>query len=170
MSASVPVRTAIDQPRAWAWAWVLAAAVAASIAVLAALAAARVIGDLESMQADVHRMSDRLGVLDSVNEKLGKLETVSSEVGSMQREVDLALAGLRRANGLLATANGQLGTANGALARASSDVEVANGSMKSLIATTRGMNRQLKAVGSMSADIHEMAHKLDGSFLFRGVK
>ena len=163
MSARAQAHISIDQPKGWTWPWVPAAVLAVSIATIGTIEAFRLIGDLESMQADVHRMSERLGVLDSVNQKLGKLDTLSAELSSMRGELNLTLTQLRRANGLLAAANGQLVTADGQL-------DVANGSMKSLIATTRGMNDQLRSVAAMSADIHEVAHKIDDSFLFRGVK
>lgn len=92
------------------------------IAAISIIGVVRAIGDVESMEADVHRLDGRLSAFD---------------------------AEFRRANGKL---------------------DIANGSMKSALVTMRAMNRKLQSVEAMRADVHEVAHKFSGSFLFRGVK
>jgi hypothetical protein len=154
MSARALAHADVDQPGAWPW--VLAALLAAGIVAFAIFGAVRAIGDLETMQADVHRMNDRLGALDAMNRKLGQLNTMSHNLDSMRRRLDLTIGQLRQTNGLLVSTNVKL--------------DVANGSMKDMVGTMLVMNRHLQSVDAMRADIHEMAHKLSGSFLFRGVK
>jgi methyl-accepting chemotaxis protein len=156
MGASALARASTYQPRAFARAWALAALLAAATVVLCIFGAVRAIGDLETMQADIHHMNDRLAVLEAMNGKLGQLNTMSNNLDSMRQRLDLTIGQLRQANDLLVTTNGKL--------------DVANGSMKTMVGTMRGMSRQLQSVADMRADIHDMDHKLSGSFLFRGVK
>jgi methyl-accepting chemotaxis protein len=154
MAESVLQNPAINRQRTALWPF--AAVLAAAILLLGIVGAVRAIGDLESMAADVHRMSDRLQTLDAMNLKLGQLNTMSSNLASMQARLDLTVGQLKHANDLLVTTNGKL--------------DVANNEIKDMVGTTRAMSHQLQSIGAMRADMDELTHKLSGSFLFRGVK
>jgi hypothetical protein len=77
-----------------------------------------------------------------MSRKLDRLTTIAQHLDHMDR-------GLTQMNGTLAAANGKLDR------------------MREL---ETGMTRLDGDLRTMRRDIHTMAHKIDGSFLFRGVK
>ncbi len=121
----------------------------AAFAILAIAATLRALHDLETMDVEVQRMDGRLGSLDEMDKKLGRLDEMAGNLRSMRAQ-------LREANALLV--------------RADEKLDGATGSIRSMVTTMRQADRHLAAVDGMRADIHEMSHKLAGSFLFRGVK
>jgi hypothetical protein len=52
----------------------------------------------------------------------------------------------------------------------SADLTGTGPAIRRVAQTTSAMAADLRSLDAMRADIHEMSHKLDGSFLFRGVK
>jgi hypothetical protein len=109
----------------------------------------RAIRDLEGMRADVHRVSVELGAVDSMDRKLGRLDTV--------------ITILRRADSQLVATNAKLDHANARL-------DHADGAIGGMTLAVQQMDAQAKTLGPVRRDIAAMAHKIDGSFLFRGVK
>lgn len=81
-----------------------------------------------------------------------RLQTLSV----MSRQFDETNRSLRLTNNLLAETNAKL--------------EATNNKLNSTNASLRQTRSDIKALSSIRGDIHEMAHKLSGSFLFRGVK
>jgi hypothetical protein len=111
---------------------------------------------LAATAADVHRMDDRLATLDTMNRKLDRLANVEGGLGAMRGQLGTTVALLRRTNALLDTTSSNLTGAGPAIRRVAQ--------------TTSAMAADLRSLDGMRADIHQMSHKLEGSFLFRGVK
>ena len=116
----------------------------AGIVIAAGVVAATlmVLSYLHTMTAQLGMVSQRLDTLETMSRKLDGLTT-------MQRRLDHLDLGLTAMQGSLLQTNSKLGQR-----------KALTGDMKTLDGDLR----------SMRGDIHVMAHKLDGSFLFRGVK
>jgi hypothetical protein len=101
-----------------------------------------VLSYLHTMTAQLGMVGQRLDTLDTMSRKLDGLTT-------MQRRLDHMDLGLTAMQGSLLQTNTKLGQ------------------LKALTADMKTLDGDLR---SMRGDIHTMAHKLDGSFLFRNVK
>jgi hypothetical protein len=137
--------------------WVALAAFAAALVIaLAVYGGVRALTVLGAMQSDVQRMSVRMDALDQMNRKLDGLATMSRHVSSLNGQLQTMI-------GQIESMNRQLGLTNGKLAGV-------DGDMRGMSGTLQTMAQRLAAIDAMRADIHQLVHKVNGSFLFRGVK
>lgn len=137
--------------------WIAIAAFAAAVLIaLAVYGGVRALTVLGAMQSDVQRMSVRMSALDQMDRKLDGLAAMSRRVNSL--------------NGQLDTMIGQVQSTNRQLARTNGTLAGVDGDMRGMSGTLQTMAQRLAAIDAMRADIHQMVHKIDGSFLFRGVK
>lgn len=129
------------------------ASAAAGIAVLVVagfvVLALYAVHELQGMAVDLQRVSSQLSILESMNRKLAPLEAMSTNLTTMQSELRAMRRSLRNTNSALGETNALLMQTNAKLAVTEADI---------------------RALGSIRSDIHLMAHKISGSFLFRGVK
>ena len=126
---------------------------AAVLAALLALATVDTLGQLHLMTAQLTTVGRDLGTLDVMSRKLDRLavmqatlERTNGKLDATNRRLDGALSQLRSTQAKLGSMDAKLGGLAGGM---------------------HGVDRDLR---SMRGDIHVMAHKLGGSFLFRGVK
>lgn len=121
-----------------------AGAVAGALIVALAIAAATldIIAHLQLMTDQLGVVGARLDALDAMSRKLDRLAPVQQRLAHMDGGLTMMERSLRTTNGKL------------------DQMRVLTADMKQLDGEFR----------SMRGDIHIMAHKIDGSFLFRGVK
>jgi uncharacterized protein HemX len=100
------------------------------------------VGQLRGMAGDLQAVDLRLSTLESMNRKLDRLGTVTATLKTMQQQ-------LAETNGSLGRTNRLLHATNGSITRMQTDI---------------------RTLSSIRGDIHEMVHKISGSFLFRNVK
>jgi hypothetical protein len=128
----------------------LALGLAVAIAIPILIGAMRAVDSLESMQADIHTMDDRLATLDnSLNGLHGQLGMTT---------------------GQLLDTNATLRLTNRKLALADREFDATTTSIGRMSGTMLAMEGELKSIAAMRGDIHTAVHKISGSFLFKGVK
>ena len=159
----------VDGQRAWrehgkTWLWSAAAALLLAGAVLVV---ADVLRSLHLMTDQLGTVSQHLSSLDSMDRKLDglgamqkRLDTVDAHLGALQTTLD-------RANAKLDAANRRLDTAIGKLSSTDRTLGDMDRQFKGTSVQMRSVARSLVA---MRGDVHTVAHKVDGSFLFRGVR
>ena len=108
-----------------------------------------VISHLHTMTDELGTVSQRLDTLDAMSQKLDTMSQKLDRLGPMQQRLD-------HMDSSLSALGSSLGQMNGKLDQ-----------MRVLTAQMKMLNGDLQ---DMRGDIHLMAHKIDGSFLFRGVK
>jgi septal ring factor EnvC (AmiA/AmiB activator) len=120
--------------------------VIAAVALLAFYFVGRALSDLDAMQADMNRISERLGTLEAMNRQMGT-----------------AIGQLKRANAQLIATNRTLDHANGKL-------EGTDATLSRISADLGTMARGMRSIDMMRSDIDMVTRKIGDSFLFRGVK
>jgi septal ring factor EnvC (AmiA/AmiB activator) len=128
------------------WVPIVSVLVVIAAVAFAVYFAGRALSDLNAMEADMNRMSERVGTLEAMNRQIG------TAVGQMQQ----MNAHLGATNRTLDNANGRLATTDATLSRMSADVGT--------------MARGIRSIDLMRSDIDMMTRKIGNSFLFRGVK
>ena len=123
------------------------------VAVLVAVAAivlsvAAIVGvyDLHLMTVQLDTVGQRLGTLDEMNRKLDGVTKMEARLDAVDGRLIAMETILERTNGKLEGMDAQL---------------------RGLTGDMRGLDADLR---SMRNDVHTVAHKIDGSFLFRSVK
>lgn len=90
-------------------------------------------------------------------------------IGDLKR-VDSRLQTLSVMSRQFEDTNRSLTLTNALLAETNAKIDATNKKLNATNDSLRGTHADLKALAGIRGDIHEMAHKLSGSFLFRGVK
>ena len=132
--------------RSVAWVPLVSLSVVIAVALLAFYFVGRALSDLDAMQADMNRISERLGTLEAMNRQMG------TAIGQLKR----ANAQLIATNRTLDHANGKLDGTDATLSRISADLGT--------------MARGMRSIDMMRSDIDMVTRKIGDSFLFRGVK
>jgi hypothetical protein len=139
-----------------AWYPLISVVLAAAFVAVVAVSAQIGLRYLAAATDDLRRMDARLSTLDTMNHKLDRLASVEAGLGAMRGQLGTTVGLLRRTNTLLDETR--------------TDLKGTGPAIRQVARTTSAMAASLRSVDAMRADIHEMSHKLDGSFLFRGVK
>jgi ABC-type transporter Mla subunit MlaD len=151
-----------EHGRTWVWYAAAGLLLAGVIFVVADL-----LISLHVMTTELGSVSQHISALDAMNRKLDGIAAMQQRLDS----VDAHLTGMQRTlvqtNVKLDTTNGHLVTAIGQLSSTQSKLGDMDGQLKGMSGEMRGVGSSLTA---MRGDIHTMVHKIDGSFLFRGVK
>jgi len=150
MAIGPVTRESVEQ-RSVAWKTLVFLSVVISVVIVAFASLAlyfggRALSDLDAMQADMNRISERLGTLEAMN-----------------RQVGTAVDQLERANAQLVATNQTLDHAN-------SEFNRTNATLSGMSADLGAMARGMQSIDRMRSNIDMLTRKIGGSFLFRGVK
>ena len=150
---TLPKSTIAGWPRGLTY---LGAAILALLVLGLAVLGLYAVHELQGMAGNLQQVSVRLGTLESMNHKLDRLETVSASLARMQTQ--------------LRATNGSLGETNQLLRITNAKLDVTNRATLEMSEALKRTESDIRALGTIRGDIHQMAHKIAGSFLFKGVK
>ena len=154
---------------------VAAGAVLATVVAIAAVwAAFDAVVHLHMMTDQLGTVGQRLTALDSMDRKLGRLATMQRRLEAVDGRLVRVGTTLDRTNAKLDQTNAKLDQTNARLDAALARLHGTQTSLARMDGRLGSVSTQMQRVDadlrSMRGDIHVMAHKIDGSFLFRGVK
>jgi septal ring factor EnvC (AmiA/AmiB activator) len=134
---------------------------AAALAIIAViLVTFDLLTNLHMMNATLGSVATRMTALDPMSRKLDRLAGMQAQLSTLDRH-------LRDMNATMHSMDGKLSATNARLASTQRHLGSMDGKLTLMTAEMKALDRDL---ASMRGDIHTMAHKIGGSFLFRGVK
>jgi septal ring factor EnvC (AmiA/AmiB activator) len=139
----------------------IAIAGAAAIALIAVtFVTVDLLTNLHMMNQTLGSVATRMTALDPMSRKLDRLAGMQGQLSTLDRH-------LREMNATMQSMDAKLSATNARLASTQQHL----GSMDAKLALmTTEMKMLDRDLASMRGDIHTMAHKISGSFLFRAVK
>ncbi|MEA2688852.1 MAG: hypothetical protein QOD51_1459 [Candidatus Eremiobacteraeota bacterium] len=147
---------------------------AALLAVVLAAATVDALVHLHMMTDQLGSVGQRLRALDDMSGKLDRLGPMQTTLERVDGRLVAVQGALGRTNRTLDATNTQLAATNARLDAALVRLRTTDARLGDMDRSLRGMSGEMRLLdrdlGSMRGDIHTMAHKLSGSFLFRGVK